>query len=505
MASIVSHAAGQATVISDSGAKIRQEASTTSTMVGGAEKGKVLEVVSQVQGSDGYVWYQVKSGATTGYVRSDLVEVTGDVGGGETGGEGAEGGETAGGDPGAEAPSGLIEVNPVSATVYGEAVEIKDSASDAGQSLGTVPNETVLTVTGYVTEGENVWYQVSYNAEGSQINGFIFSEYVSLSEDLTPVGAEPPADTAPSEPAPETKRYDTLEQNGKWLLVDSENPTEGYVIEDLFAGVQGNAESVAESEQKVKTQKIIIIVLVFLLVAAVAGIAFLVFKVRDMMDSAYFNEVENDTLRKRNSQDGQSRQKVMHSVGAEKQPGRTAGTRTQGTAAGQRTAGAGTVQRTGGTVQRTAAPSQDPRTAGSGQRGVVPSQDSRTAGSGQRTVRPQDPRMTAAGQGRTTASGQRPVGSGTAGSGQRTVTPSQQRTVSSAQGQRTVNPAQGQRPSAPVTRTVEGSREQGVPQGARPGASSAQGSAQKPQPKNFMADDDEFDFEFLNYDGDDEQ
>ena len=59
--------------------------------------------------------------------------------------------------------------------------------------------------------------------------------------------------------------------------------------------------------------------------------------------------------------------------------------------------------------------------------------------------------------------------------------------------------AQGHRPvGVQGARRPEGAPGR-APQGARPGQ-----SPQKTQPKNFMADDDEFDFEFLNYDGKDE-
>ena len=77
---LTGHAAGQAKVTASTGAKIRESADTASTMVGGAEKDKVLTVLGQTQGADGYTWYQVQvNDTTTGYVRSDLVEVSGDI------------------------------------------------------------------------------------------------------------------------------------------------------------------------------------------------------------------------------------------------------------------------------------------------------------------------------------------------------------------------------------------------------------------------------------------
>ena len=358
MTGISGYAAAQATVTAPNGAKIRQDASTSSTMVGGAEKGKVLNVLSEVQGSDGYTWYQVQvNDTTTGYIRSDLVEVTGEVAPTE-GGEG-EGGETA-------PPVEVSQVNPVSATVFDDLTEIMDTASASGQSLGSVPRETIVTVTGYVDDAENVrWYQAEYAAEGSTITGFILSEHLVLAAELTPLGSEP-APGSEITPPDDTPRYELRQKDGQWLLVDNEeNPGYGYPVDQLFGGLELNKTLYEESEAKVKSQKIIIIVLVFLLVGAVAGIAFLVFKVREMSDSAYFNEVENETLRRRNASGGQGKsareaggQKApMHTVGPEKQSARPV----RQAEGGQRP---GPAQRPGSQGQRPAGGTQGQRPAG---------------------------------------------------------------------------------------------------------------------------------------------
>ena len=364
---LTGHAAGQAKVTAPNGAKIRESADTASTMVGGAEKDKTIPVLGQTQGADGYTWYQVQvNDTTTGYVRADLVEVSGDIpavgAGGETGGEGEGGGESA-------PPVEVTQVNPVNANVSGDNVEIRDTASLSGQVLGTVPGDTVVTVTGYLTDAENItWYQVSYISGETQVSGFLISDNCELSEDLTPMGQEPPEAPEPAEPAPtqEPSPYELVENNGRWLIVDNVNdPGNGYPVDELFANVQKNAQAYRDSEVKVKNQKIIIIVLVFLLVGAVAGIAFLVFKVREMSDSAYFNEVENETLRRRNASGGQGKsareaggQKApMHTVGPEKQSARPV----RQAEGGQRP---GPAQRPGSQGQRPAGGTQGQRPAG---------------------------------------------------------------------------------------------------------------------------------------------
>lgn len=493
MTGISGYAAAQATVTAPNGAKIRQDASTSSTMVGGAEKGKVLNVLSEVQGSDGYTWYQVQvNDTTTGYIRSDLVEVIGEVapteGGEGEGGEG-EGGETA-------PPVEVSQVNPVSATVFDDLTEIMDTASASGQSLGSVPRETIVTVTGYVDDAENVrWYQAEYAAEGSTITGFILSEHLVLAAELTPLGSEP-APGSEITPPDDTPRYELRQKDGQWLLVDNEeNPGYGYPVDQLLGGLELNKTLYEESEAKVKSQKIIIIVLVFLLVGAVAGIAFLVFKVREMSDSAYFNEVENETLRRRNASGGQGKsareagvQKApMHTVGPEKQSARPV----RQAEGGQRP---GPAQRPGSQGQRPAGGTQGQRTSGQriaspqGQRTMSGTQGQRPAGGSQ------DREMGGAAVRRGTGMGaaQRPVGGV---QGQRASAP---------QGQRPAGASQGQRPASQGGRRPEGTPGQASQGGKQRQA--VQGGGQKAQPKNFMAeDDDDFDFEFLNYDGEEEQ
>lgn len=478
MTGLISHAETQVKVTSPKGANIRQEASASSTRVGGAENGEVLKVLSQVQGSDGYTWYQVEVSGTKGYIRSDLVEATESGGGDTTPAGGNEGGENGEGGEGGGAPSEVTAVNPISASVSGESGKIRDQASSEGQILAEVPTETVLTVTGQATAADGrVWYQVSFISGETQVDGFIRSDFVTLSGELTPVTEEPPE---PEEPTPpesnqpdESAPYEVRLQDGDWLLVvKSEN--KGYSIEELFGSVKSNSELAAANEKTAKNQKIIIIVLVFLLVAAAAGIAFLVFKIRDMMDSAYYNEVENETLRKKNAAGGRGDQKAMHSVGTEKQPARPTGARPAG--AGQRGAGTSQGQRPGTAIQgqRPSGASQGQRGTGAGQStrpATGASQGQRSAGSsqGQRSAAPGQSTRPVGSVQRRPAAGQRPEGGG--------------------QGQRSAGAVQGQRGSAPQRPAGNGRPQQ---------------SAQRVQPKNFLEEDDEFEFEFLNYDGDEE-
>lgn len=470
---IVSHAESQGKVTANS-AYIRKEPNVTSQAVGGAEKDDVITIRGQVQGGDGYTWYQTfVDSETLGYIRSDLVEITDG-----TTPETVTTGETTATNPTTntntnETPAEVAAVNPVSATVSGgSSVRVRSNASTTSQIVKTVSNGLALTVTGTANGSDGkVWYQVSFSADNSEISGFIRSDFVTLSGELTPYTEEEPV---PEEPVtdpedsgtasePETvKAYDTQLMDGEWYLIDNVN-NEYQGIQELFDKVTNNAAAYEEANKKVKMEKAIIIILVLLLVAAAAVIALLIFKIKDMMDDAYFSEVEKETLKRREPARAQSgSSKVMHTVGAEKPAGaRPAGAKPAGAVQGQRPAGA-----------RPAGAAQGQRTAGA-----------RPAGSPQ-GQRPAGARPAGAVQ------GQKPAGARPAGA-----------TQSGQPGQRPVGAAQsgqpGQRPA--------GARPAGTVQ-ERPQSQKPAGNQQSWQSKNFMADDDdEFEFEFLKYDGDDEQ
>lgn len=457
---IVSHAQSQGRVTASS-VNIRKEPDRNSEVVGSAVQGKEVTINNQVQGKDNYTWYQVFVNADTlGYIRSDLVEIIdGTTPPTVTPVEPTTPSGTASGD--------VERLNPVSATVKGgNSVRIRSSASAATSDniVTTVSNGLVLTVTGRTAADSSgkVWYKVNFSDNGSEVEGFIREDYVTISGELTPYVEEPipelppeEQDPEPVEPEPEvTKDYETALIEGEWWLLDY-TKDQRHKILDLLSTAETNSKAYADEHKKAESEKVVIIILIFLLVAAASGIAMLVFKIKDMSDDAYFNQVERETLRRRGEIRAQSgSQKVMHTVGTDKSAsGRPAGARPSGAPQGQKPSGA--------------RPSGAPQ--GQKPAGVRPS----GAPQGQKTA------------------GERPAGSGQGASqGQRTA------------GERPAGSGQGQKPS-------EASRESGSAENRQGQGASAQKPAQGQQgwqSKNFMSgEDDEFEFGFLNYDGTEEK
>ncbi len=432
-------------------AKIRESTSTSSAHIGSALQGEKYKVTGMESGADGYTWYKVTFEENkTGYIRADLITVSGEI-------------------P-AAAPAtynptvAVTELTPVSAIVTGSSVRVRPDAAASGGVVSSVVRDTVLTIDGMATGSDGkIWYRVNCTVSGVAVLGFVREDFVSVQGELTPPGQvlpqdpvipEVPQEPVPSEPVPtETpKAYDTVYENDKWYLLNNEK-NEKYVIGDLFSAVQTNKEIAEQFEKTAKSQKGYIVTLVILLLVALGAVAFLVWKLKDLLDEAYFKQVEKKSLRERENRP----KRVMQTVGEE---------RKQGVAQPLRRPAQGQPQRS-------------------------------SQGQSQRN-----------GQGQQQRGGQRPAGEGVR-------RPAGQTRPNGEAPRKPVNRPEGvpsvgknlQRPvGEAVTRQAQAKPEANQ---AQPVAKSMpEQNAVKPQgfqPKNFMADDDEFEFEFLNWDGDEEE
>lgn len=470
--SIVSNAQSQGKVTASS-ANIRKSADADSDVIASATKDASVTINKQVTAADNTVWYQVFVDANTlGYIRSDLVSVTD----GTTPPKGTDdsnaGNTETPSNPAPETPAPVVNetpaevtaMEPMSANVTGaQSVRVRSNASTNSSIVAQAQNEMVLTVTGQATGKDGkLWYQVNFISDGKEVTGFIRSDYVKLSGELIPEGTTPehePEET-PQEPEvsvqPEvTKDWDTQYDADIWYLVNNVEENR-YKITDIFGTLKDLQAQYDSAASKTKSQTIAIVILVILLVVMSGAVAYLVFKIKDMTDSAYFSEVEKETLRRRTAdrptadRAAAGGQRVMQTVGSDRRQG---GARPTGTrAAGGRPEGV--------------------RPAGGRPEGARP-----TGG------RPEGARP----------AGRRPEGTRPAG------TPVQTQGGARPTGARPT----GTRPTGAPTQNVEGQVRRSVSAPRDSQEDSAQNAGWKS--KNFMTDDDEFEFEFLNWDGDDNQ
>lgn len=437
--------------VTASAAKIRKDASTSSEAVGSATNGQTFTITGEKTGNDGKVWYEITfDGNKSGYIRSDLMTKTEDTGNTENTGN-AE-------NTGTVAPTAQVEeVQPVSAKITGNTVRVRSDAGTDGSIVANVVKDSVVTVTGQAKDSQNkTWYRVSFSNDTGEVTGFIREDFLTVNGTISPVVDTPPVEEVPpvedtpvvddatTPPPVIIDKYYVQEDEGEWYLVDKDAGFR-YNAADLIEAAIKYPEAFAEDQKTIKSQKAWIVILV-LLVAALGIVATLLFlKMREVMDDAYFAAVEKETIRQRQGQKANNpaaaNRNVMHTVGAN----------------GNKT----------GTAQKPGAP-KPANTRPTGQQQRPTGQQQRPAGQQQRPAGQQ----------------QRPVGTGAP----------QTMKVSDPAETRVPKPTvPQQRPANPQSKQVQQKPVENP-------------NKQTWQSKNFATEeDDEFEFEFLNWDGNDEE
>ncbi|MCR5459783.1 MAG: SH3 domain-containing protein [Acetatifactor sp.] len=465
---------------------MRKTPSKNGDLVKKLEKGTTVELGNLVDGKDGdgKKWYEVTVGGSSGYIRSDLISK----------------GSTTTVSDGSEVQTGAEEdVTPVSATVAGSnTVRVRTSASTTTSNniLCTINKGTEVTVIAKtIGSDKKTWYKVKLTVEGRDATGYIRSDYLVISGEVKPYEVEPittdPVENdtpAEQDAKPETKpvvtekRYETKLVNDVWWLQDIEQGQQ-YKIEDIFSAADKLQEQYEKANKKAKSSKGWMIFFLLVALAACGAVGYLIFRLREVKEEAFIASIENTTPRRtaeRPRVDART-QSVSRDRPAISRDGLEPRRKEEGQrpANGQRSTG---NRPQGQKPAQQAAQGQRPAQAAQGQRPAQPGQGQRPAqpGQGQRPAQP--------------GQGQRPA---QPGQGQRPAQPGQgQRPAQPRQGQRPAQPGQGQRPAQPG----QGQRPAGEQPAQRPAA--PQQAPANNRPKNFVQDNDDMEFEFLNWDSD---
>ena len=446
---IVSHAESAAKVTASS-AKIRKSADSSSEVIGSASKDKTISIKSQTKGADGYTWYEVYVDANTlGYIRSDLVSITDGSTPSSSSGTTTTTTTTTTATPAPavnETPVEVTAVEPLSATVTGgQSVRVRSNASTTSQIVTTAENGMALTVTGQATGTDGkTWYQITFISNSIEVTGFIRSDYVALSGELQAPVEEQPTEEQPVEEQPE----DTQTTSKDW---DTQLQGDAWYLLDMAGQKQykiedlfNSIDQITEINAQFDTDQKKLKSQKAVIIVLVILLVFLAAAVTLLI---FKIKDMMDAADFSDAEESVRRRRVDRP-----KTGRPAGqsSRPQGSQKVMHEVGA------------------ERRPTGQGQRSVT-GQQTRPTGQGARP----------AGQGARPVAGQqaRP-----AGQGARPVAGQQARPA-----------GQGARPVAP--------------QVDRPARPVQNGGNQDPgwKSKNFMSDDDEFEFEFLNWDGDEEQ
>ncbi len=309
--------------VSSDNVKVRESASTTATQVSSLKNGDKIDIVDEATDSSGYVWYKIRVNKNQyGYVRSDLVSKAG----GSSSSSSASATATTTTNttkPNAAAatlPSTTVtSTDPKSATITEASVNVREGAGTAYNSVGKVTKGDTVTITGEATGTDNkTWYQVTF---GNNKQGFIRSDLLKVGEAApaeatdTPVeGVEPAegegeavegenaeggetegsqAGTAVTSEAGDghySLVYVTDEEgNAVWYLYDN---IEGYRVKvDELIEAARSSDEVNKLVKNNSTYKTILIVLAIVIAALVIGVILLAFKLRE---STYYEDEEEE-------------------------------------------------------------------------------------------------------------------------------------------------------------------------------------------------------------------
>jgi uncharacterized protein YgiM (DUF1202 family) len=177
------------TVTSDN-VKVRSEASTTASQVSSLKNGDKVDIIDEAKDASGYVWYKIRvNKSETGFVRSDLLS--------KEGGSAAQTTTTTTNTQEANGAAATLPATTVTATesrtatITEDSVNVREGAGTGYNSVGKASKGETVTITGEATGSDNkTWYQVQF---GNGKTGFIRSDLLQVSE----AAPEPTPEVAP--------------------------------------------------------------------------------------------------------------------------------------------------------------------------------------------------------------------------------------------------------------------------------------------------------------------
>lgn len=172
-----STAAGSGTV-KGTYVRMRKNATLSSGVVTYLNTGDVVSILAEGKAGDGQVWYQVRKGDQTGFVRSDLINKTASASMTPTAAkEAAATSSTA-------SPGVVKTVEPGVGVVKGINVRIRSIAGTTGEIVGTVSTGSGLKLLGVEKAPDREWIKVETTVDGKTVSGYIARDYVTVTKEV---------------------------------------------------------------------------------------------------------------------------------------------------------------------------------------------------------------------------------------------------------------------------------------------------------------------------------
>ena len=278
-------------------ARVRQSADVNSAEVGGLSAGTTVTIVNEVNDASGTLWYQINSGDTLGYVRSDLIDKTDSADAAATQTTQTVSSTASGAE---EQPETALDLQ--NATIKASKAKIRSKASTSAGVVDSMPQNTTLIISGQTNGGDGVWYYVTFTGtSGSEKSGYIRNDLITLG-DMVPV--EEPQVEDPETPVEEPQVEEPV-VNQDYKVVYEDPNGEGYAwwlqdytgeqatrvkVEELLKAMDAQKVNAEIDASTISKQRIAIVILVALVVILAVALTFMFFKLRD----AYIGEEEED-------------------------------------------------------------------------------------------------------------------------------------------------------------------------------------------------------------------
>ncbi|WP_029231602.1 SH3 domain-containing protein [Butyrivibrio sp. VCB2006] len=288
--------------------KVRDSASTTAKQVSSLKNGDTIDIVDEATDASGYVWYKIRVNKSEyGYVRSDLVSKAG-------GSSSTSTTTTSTSDTASLPETSVTATEQKTATITSESVNVRKGAGTSYDSVGKVAKGDTVTIVGEATGTDNkTWYKITF---GDGKEGFVRNDLLEVSE-AAPVentegaeggeavegGENPEGEVAEGGEEPQQPVVDQNQGDGKyslmyitgedgnstWYLYDNEG---GYrvIVDELISAAQ-SAEAVNKLRKQASNFKKIAIILGVLAAILVGAVVVLVLKLRD---SLYYEDEEEE-------------------------------------------------------------------------------------------------------------------------------------------------------------------------------------------------------------------
>ncbi|RKM60937.1 hypothetical protein D6856_07775 [Butyrivibrio sp. XB500-5] len=216
--------------VSNDNVKVRESASTTASQVASLKKGDTIDIIGEETDSSGYIWYKIRVNKNEqGYVRSDLVnKAGGSSSSSNTNSEAPKKEEKASTPP---AETKVTDVENKSAAVGYDNVVIRKGAGKDYDSVAKGTKGDSVTITGEAkgTDGKT-WYRISF---GDGKEGFIRGDLLDTSGN-TQAAAPAPAESneAPAAAPEESESEDSESEDAESESEDEESEEDSEESED---------------------------------------------------------------------------------------------------------------------------------------------------------------------------------------------------------------------------------------------------------------------------------